>query len=190
MRTVTPNAHFYSSAPKRHLEKLPGLSKIQTLSGSFMHTTELSKGGHRWHLNCAALALRCSTPASRTQHAIMRPERLLKYTRCRGFQQLFLWSLRQRLFRDRTAPLGNYIPRATRCLSNSPPSKSQASFCGSLWNKYVILKDENITSCSSYEPERYQVTTIKKHKMLLPDCIWETGDFPITHRPWSTRMSN
>ena len=100
-----------------------------------MHPTELSKGGHLWQLNCAVLALQCSIQASRSQHAIMRPERLLKYTRCQGFQQLFRWSLRQRLFRDRTAPLGNYIPRATRCLSNSPPSTSQASFCGSLWNK-------------------------------------------------------
>lgn len=146
-----------------------------------MHPTELSKEEHLWHLNCAALALQCSTLASRTQHAITRWGQLLKTTWCQGFQQQILWSLRQRLFRDRTAPLGNYIPRATQYLSNSPSSTRQARFCGSLWSKYVTLKDENITSCSSSEPERYQVTAIKSHKMLLPECMWELGDFPVSH---------
>lgn len=55
LREVTPNSHFFSSAPKSHLQKLSGLSKILTLSGTSMHPTELSKEGHLWHLNCAQL---------------------------------------------------------------------------------------------------------------------------------------
>lgn len=146
-----------------------------------MHPTELSKEGHLWHLHCAVLALQRSSQATKTQHAIKRPEWLLKYRQCQGFHQLFLWSLRQRSFRDRTAPLGNYIPRATWCLSNSPPSTTQARVSGSSWNKYIIPKDGNITSCGSSQPVWYQVTTKKRQEMLLPDCIRNMGDFPITH---------
>ncbi|EOA96602.1 hypothetical protein Anapl_10045 [Anas platyrhynchos] len=41
---------------------------------------------------------------------------------------------------------------------------------------------QNTTSCSSSEPERTQVATTKKHKMLLPDYLltWDTGGFLST----------